>query len=146
MAFAITKPTDSRWQALVCNFLTCLLYPTLQRFVIWEEFKDCLVSRSDIFWIATQGCPSKWTFTLTEEWSNVSRNEAWEIKGSLISSQHRFATNRITVIKNRCASILKADHRFHMFCHRFTRAFRKFFRIALCEIAPLFNSYAFRQI
>ena len=48
VAFAVTQPTNPRWQPLKLYFLLRHLNPTLQMLVFREHFQDQLIGTSDV--------------------------------------------------------------------------------------------------
>src|SRR3982074_3428156 len=85
VAFAITQPTDTCRQALKLDLFASHWNPALQACIIWEEIKHYLIGTIDILRIAGERYPAEWSFSATEQWTNVCRHKAWIIKGMGLS-------------------------------------------------------------
>src|SRR5262249_53194140 len=109
-AFAITEPANSRRQSLECNAIGCETNPARKTFVFWKRFQDGAIGAMNIFWIAGQCDPAKWSLPFTEQRADVGNYETWKIKCIRHAVLVRLSAKVVPVIKNDCAPFLHIQH------------------------------------
>src|SRR5918997_1127199 len=115
---ARTEPADARGKALEVYFLSSLRDPTLQPLVLGEKLQYRIVGRRYVGLLARERGPPEWSPPLAEKRPHVRWHEPWIAEGTFEAAEPGLPAQGVAVVEYLSASLLEADHRCTVACHR----------------------------
>src|SRR5258705_7826758 len=117
-SLAIPQPADTRRQSLKVNALARKTQPTVKGAVIREQFQSEIIGLTYIFLVTRECHPTKRSLAFAEEWPNVFRHKARNLKGIFATGVERLLANVVAIVKDHRARTFQSQHRLDVTGHR----------------------------
>src|SRR5579871_3350317 len=108
--FAVAQPADTCRESLKGKAAACEPQPPGKDFVLGKELESKSVCAVDIFGIARERYPAKWSGARAEERANVLRHEAGDEEGLGASGIAGEAADIVAVIEGHGTGTLQCEH------------------------------------
>src|ERR671918_115442 len=100
----------------------------------------------DVGRVATQRYPAEWSFPFAKQWTDVFRNEPWNIESPLAAGLFSLSPDVVAVVEGNCAPFLQGQHCLHMLRHRGHRALDIFIRAFHAQLERVLERYSVRHV